>query len=64
MQAVNFGSENYMDLADALSMLVSEIMNEGSGYNPFPDIYGQDDPDSDDRDSGKPITAGLLKKKF
>jgi len=38
MQVVNFGSENYMDLADALSMLIPEIMNNKLGYRPFPDF--------------------------
>lgn len=64
MQIVNFGSENYMDLADALSMLVSEVMAEGSTYCPFPDIHGPDDPESGDDDNSRPITYGLLKKKF
>ncbi len=45
MQIVNFGSENFMDLADALSMIVPEIINTGQGYHPFPD---QGEPESDE----------------
>ncbi len=36
MQVVNFGSEDYMDLTDALSMLIPEIVNTQQGYRPFP----------------------------
>jgi predicted phage terminase large subunit-like protein len=39
MQVVNFGSETYMDLADALSMIVPEIVNSKQGYHPFPNLF-------------------------
>ena len=67
MQLVNFGSESYMDLADALSMVVPEVVNGHQGYRPFPDMtkymksrekgedgYGQYD--------GRPIFRGLKRK--
>lgn len=76
MQIVNFGSENYMDLADALSMLVPEIITTQQGYRPFPASLvpktpepGDDDyrspNDPDYRGNGKyPITRGLWKMQF
>jgi predicted phage terminase large subunit-like protein len=36
-QLVNFGSETYKDLADALSMLIPQVVNTEQGYTPFPD---------------------------
>lgn len=54
MQIVNFGSEKYMDLVDALSMLVPEVVNTQQGYQPFPDHTptrpekGEEGPRNDD----------------
>ena len=45
MQIVNFGSEKFMDLVDALSMLVPEVMHTQQGYQPFSRI-NKDDPAS------------------
>jgi predicted phage terminase large subunit-like protein len=76
MQLVNFGSENYMDLADALSMVVPELINSQQGYQPFPDQKShrvekgeEDECDFDPItgryiDRSRPITAGLRKMKF
>lgn len=38
MQLVNFGSEHFKDLADALSMLIPEVVNGQQAYHPFPDL--------------------------
>ncbi len=35
MQVVNFGSEKFMDLVDALSMLVPEVVQTHAGHVPF-----------------------------
>ncbi len=68
MQIVNFGSETYMDLADALSMVIPQLVESQQGYRPFPnqaplvsrekgeDGYGQHDL--------RPITRGLRNKIF
>ncbi len=75
MQIVNFGSEKFMDLVDALSMLVPEVVHTQQGYQPFSRIH-EDEPaskqngeykspykvdigDEDDGDDGYPITRGM-----
>jgi predicted phage terminase large subunit-like protein len=66
-QIVNFNSEHYKDLADALSMLVTEIMNSKVGYSPFPDPNRYARPqigEDDDYAQYRPITAGLRKMQF
>jgi len=57
MQIVNFGSESYMDLADALSMVVPEIVNTHQGYRPFPDLSPRQKERGDD---DWPSTNGLM----
>lgn len=65
MQIVNFGSEKYMDLADALSMLIPEIANTQQGYSPFPSKQLQKIEKGEDELPGRrPITAGLMKMIF
>ncbi len=63
-QVVNFGLEDHDDLCDALVMLVSNVLEEGGKYSPFPN-QGPKKPDKgEDDDRGRPITAGLLKIRF
>lgn len=42
MQVINFGSEKYMDLVDALSMLVPEVVHTQQGYAPFSRIHKEE----------------------
>lgn len=65
MQIVNFGSEHYMDLADALSMLIPEIVNTQQGYQPFPSLQlaKKEKGEEDDNDNG-PIMRGVFKMRF
>ncbi len=66
MQVVNFGNEAYMDLADALSMAVLEIMQGSRQYHPFSSSLknlprpekGEDDDFADLR----PTTSGMLRE--
>ncbi len=58
MQVVNFGSENYMDLADALSMLIPEIMNNKLGYRPFPDFSYLKKKEKGEKDVGDGFRPG------
>jgi predicted phage terminase large subunit-like protein len=67
MQVVNFGSESFMDLVDALSMVVTEVVNTQQGYQPFPASnilpkpeFGENDP----YEHIRPITSGLLDMTF
>jgi predicted phage terminase large subunit-like protein len=39
MQVVNFGSEKFMDLVDALSMLVPEVVQTHAGHVPFSRLH-------------------------
>jgi hypothetical protein len=76
MQIVNFGHEHFMDLVDALTMIVPEIMTKQEGYRPFPAslVPKTPEPGDDDyrnpsemefRSSGKyNITRGLRDKIF
>jgi hypothetical protein len=45
MQVVNFGSEKFMDLVDALSMLVPEVVQTHAGHIPFSRLH-KDEPTS------------------
>lgn len=64
MQLVNFGSENYMDLADALPMLIPEIINNQLGYQPFPDYGSRRHELSESYHDDGPITRGLWRNVF
>lgn len=78
MQIVNFGSEKYMDLADALSMVIPEVINKQQGYHPFSllsskqpntntdtlDDFSDDGIESWRNSSNRTITAGLLDEQF
>ena len=64
-QLTGFGSELHDDLADALSLLISEVSKRNEGYNPFPRHGSDEDDDNDPRPSnGRPTTYGLFKKIF
>ena len=56
-QLVDFGIEKHEDLVDALTLLISEVIRNSKSCGHLTDIeYGDDKP--------KPITAGLLNKRF
>lgn len=63
MQVVNFGSEKYMDLVDALSMLVPEVVQTQQGYVPFPKLHPMHNKiekgEEDDFAHLRPLTATL-----
>ena len=46
MQVVNFGSEKFMDLVDALSMVVREVVHTHAGHVPFSRCGKQESPTS------------------
>jgi len=62
-QIVGLGRENHDDLADALSLLVSEITATAAGYSPFPKLgpeYNKiEKGEEDDFAHLRPITAEL-----
>jgi len=64
MQIVNFGSENYMDLADALSMIVPEIINTQQGYQPFSRVDRKGENDGGNPDIGSGGFGRIHRKKF
>ena len=67
-QIVGLGRERHDDLADALSLLVSETSVTSTGYSPFPDPGPMDKKpeygEPDDFAHLRPITAGLMKMRF
>ncbi len=68
MQIVNFGSEKFMDLVDALSMLVPEVVHTQQGYVPFTRIKNNpmdkqiEMGEEDDFAHLRPITASIYRE--
>ena len=68
MQIVNFGSEKFMDLVDALSMLVPEVVHTQQGYVPFSRIKNNpmnnkiEKGEEDDFADMRPVTAGIARE--
>jgi predicted phage terminase large subunit-like protein len=63
-QLTGFGNELHDDLADALSLLISEIAKNNEAYSPFPHHGSEDDDFAPSNRFSKPITYGLFKKIF
>lgn len=66
MQMVNFGREHFVDLVDAFTLTVPEIMTTQPGYRPFPASLVPKRPETgeDDDYGGYNITRGLRNKIF
>jgi predicted phage terminase large subunit-like protein len=59
-QLVNFGGEKYKDLADALSMLIPEIITNQPTYHPFPNQVLKEKTDPMKNNGGVSFDQNLL----